>query len=73
MVCLTVHISDREYSVYNGMQHWVSLHTLADLMFIDHAFDEYVSSKISLNRSLPDRRNRHQFFKHKNTGINNII
>jgi hypothetical protein len=48
------------------MQHWVSLHTLADLMFIDHAFDEYVSSKISLNRSLPDRRNRHHFLKPKN-------
>lgn len=27
-----------------------------DLMFIDHAFDEYVSNLISLNRSLPDRR-----------------
>jgi hypothetical protein len=34
-------------------------------MFIDHAFDEYVSSKISLNRSLPDRRNRYHIFKLK--------
>ncbi|XP_023340384.1 polypeptide N-acetylgalactosaminyltransferase 5 isoform X2 [Eurytemora carolleeae] len=27
-----------------------------DLMFIDHAFDEYISEIISLNRTLPDRR-----------------
>ena len=28
----------------------------SDWMFIDHAFDEYISELISLNRTLPDRR-----------------
>jgi hypothetical protein len=64
MVCLTIPIADFEYIVMACSTRRAS--TLADLMFIDHAFDEYVSSKISLNRSLPDRRNRHHFLDPEN-------
>jgi len=34
----------------------ISENTKKELMYVDHAFEEYVSNVISLNRSLPDRR-----------------